>query len=102
MPLAAASFQHVRVHLHVELSPDALEARRSEWHAPAPKFTKGWLARYAALVTSANTGAVLGVPGVAAAVYTAAKPLNGTKKSTAPLGAAREEARQVAELAAGG
>ena len=88
--------------LDVEVDADVLESRRSEWHAPAPKFTKGWLARYAALVTSANTGAVLGVPGVAAAVYTAAKPLSGTKKTTAPLGAAREEARQVAELAAGG
>jgi len=88
--------------LDVEVDADALEARRSEWHAPAPKFTKGWLARYAALVTSANTGAVLGVPGVAAAVYAAAKPLNGKPMTTAPVGAAREEARQVAELAAGG
>ncbi|HEV7994550.1 MAG TPA: dihydroxy-acid dehydratase [Gemmatimonadaceae bacterium] len=87
--------------LDVEVDAVEFESRRSEWHAPAPKFTKGWLARYAALVTSANTGAVLGVPGVPAAVYSAAKPLNG-KKSTAPSSAPREEARQVAELAAGG
>jgi dihydroxy-acid dehydratase len=87
--------------LDVELSPDELESRRSEWHAPAPKFTKGWLARYAALVTSANTGAVLGIPGVPAAVY-ASHPSNGSSKSTAPGGATRDDARQEAVLAAGG
>ena len=91
--------------LDVEVDADEFESRRSEWHAPAPKFTKGWLARYAALVTSANTGAVLGVPGVPAAIYAAAKPLdgsNGKSKSTAPDGASRATARQEAVLAAGG
>ncbi|MES2179672.1 MAG: dihydroxy-acid dehydratase [Gemmatimonadota bacterium] len=48
--------------LDVELSPYELEARAREWTAPAPKFTRGWLARYAAMVTSAHTGAVLAVP----------------------------------------
>jgi dihydroxy-acid dehydratase len=88
--------------LDVEVDSAELEARRAEWHAPAPKFTKGWLARYAALVTSANTGAVLGVPGVPAAVYSAAKPLNAQSKTTAPGGAPRAAARQEAALAAGG
>jgi dihydroxy-acid dehydratase len=87
--------------LDVEVSADELESRRSEWHAPAPKFTKGWLARYAALVTSANTGAVLGVPGVPAAVYKANAAF-GSNGSTAPGGAPRETARQEAVLAAGG
>jgi dihydroxy-acid dehydratase len=87
--------------LDVEVAADVLESRRSEWHAPAPKFTKGWLARYAALVTSANTGAVLGVPGVAAAVYKANAAF-GSNGSTAPGGAPREDARQEAVLAAGG
>jgi len=36
-----------------------LEARRRAWKAPAPKIRGGWLARYARLVTSANTGAIL-------------------------------------------
>jgi dihydroxy-acid dehydratase len=36
-----------------------LERRRAEWAVPAPKVRVGWLARYARLVTSANTGAVL-------------------------------------------
>ncbi len=48
--------------LDVEVSEWELERRASEWQAPAPKFTRGWLARYAAMVTSAHTGAVLAVP----------------------------------------
>jgi len=45
------------IELHVE---DAeLEKRRANWTAPAPKYTKGWLARYTVLATSADTGAIL-------------------------------------------
>ncbi|MGD9496227.1 MAG: dihydroxy-acid dehydratase, partial [Armatimonadota bacterium] len=33
--------------------------RRERWVPPQPKITTGWLARYARLVTSANTGAVM-------------------------------------------
>ena len=50
--------------LDVIVSEYELEARALEWSAPAPKFTRGWLARYAAMVTSAHTGAVLMVPTV--------------------------------------
>ena len=46
-----------RVDLNV--SQDELERRRSAWKAPTPKITEGYLARYAALVTSAAQGAVL-------------------------------------------
>jgi dihydroxy-acid dehydratase len=52
--------------LHVELTPAELAARRRQWTPPAAKYTRGWLARYAAMVTSASTGAVLEVPGPAA------------------------------------
>jgi dihydroxy-acid dehydratase len=38
---------------------DALAARRAAWSAPAPRVTTGYLARYAAAVSSADTGAVL-------------------------------------------
>ena len=48
--------------LDVAVSRCELENRAREWSAPAPKFTRGWLARYAAMVTSAHTGAVLAVP----------------------------------------
>ena len=36
-----------------------LDRRRSEWSAPAPRVTSGYLCRYAAQVTSADKGAVL-------------------------------------------
>ncbi len=48
--------------LDVELSPDELAERRADWRAPAPKYRRGWLARYAALVTNASRGAVLEPP----------------------------------------
>jgi dihydroxy-acid dehydratase len=38
-----------------------LTERARAWKAPAPKYERGWLARYTALVTSASTGAVLDV-----------------------------------------
>jgi dihydroxy-acid dehydratase len=92
--------------LDVELSAVELEMRRTQWHPPAPKFTKGWLARYAQLVTSANTGAVLGVPAVPVATYQQPTPIPasraGNGKHTARDGASREDARQAAVLAAGG
>lgn len=45
--------------LELLVSGEELERRRAQWKAPAPKVTEGWLARYARLVSSANTGAVL-------------------------------------------
>jgi dihydroxy-acid dehydratase len=48
--------------LDVELTANDLTHRLDDWRAPVPKFTRGWLARYAAMVTSAHTGAVLEAP----------------------------------------
>jgi dihydroxy-acid dehydratase len=45
----------------LEIEAD-LESRRGDWRAPTPKYTRGWLARYAAMVTNASNGAVLTVP----------------------------------------
>jgi len=45
--------------LDVEVPAEELEARRAQWAPPAPRFTHGVFARYAALVTSASEGAVL-------------------------------------------
>jgi len=45
--------------LTVELSDSELAARRREFRAPAPKFPRGWLSRYARFVTNASNGAVL-------------------------------------------
>jgi dihydroxy-acid dehydratase len=39
-----------------------LEKRKAEWKRPAPKFKRGWLARYERLVTSPAQGAVLEPP----------------------------------------
>jgi len=36
-----------------------LEKRRAKWTPQKPKITTGWLARYAKLVSSAATGAIL-------------------------------------------
>jgi dihydroxy-acid dehydratase len=47
--------------LEVDLSLEELEKRKMMWVAPKPKFKNGWLARYASMVTSANTGAILGI-----------------------------------------
>jgi dihydroxy-acid dehydratase len=45
--------------LNVELSDEEIANRLKDWTAPSPKITKGYLGRYAKLVSSASTGAVL-------------------------------------------
>jgi len=45
--------------LNVKLSDEEIQARLAKWTQPEPKIKKGYLARYAKLVTSANTGAVV-------------------------------------------
>jgi dihydroxy-acid dehydratase len=45
--------------LELLVPEDTLAQRKAKWQAPAKRFTRGALARYAALVTSAATGAVL-------------------------------------------
>ena len=45
--------------LDVKLSDAELAARRAAWKAPALRVTKGYLARYAKMATSADTGGVL-------------------------------------------
>jgi dihydroxy-acid dehydratase len=39
-----------------------LSRRRAEWQGPVRRPLRGWLARYAAMVSSADSGAVLGAP----------------------------------------
>ncbi len=45
--------------IHAKVSEEAFEERRKNYTAPEPKVKSGWLARYAKLVSSANTGAVM-------------------------------------------
>jgi dihydroxy-acid dehydratase len=45
--------------LVLKISNEEMAARRQKWVQPEPKIKTGYLSRYARLVTSANTGAVL-------------------------------------------
>ncbi len=44
--------------LRVALSDDEIAARLADWSPPPPRYTRGVLAKYAALVSSASEGAV--------------------------------------------
>ena len=44
--------------LQVNVSEDELARRRAAWRAPAPRYTRGIMAKYAAQVSSASRGAV--------------------------------------------
>jgi dihydroxy-acid dehydratase len=45
--------------INVKLSEAELAGRRKAWKPPKPRITKGYLAKYATMATSADTGAVL-------------------------------------------
>lgn len=45
--------------LNVDISEEEINKRTAEWKAPKPKITGGYLGRYARMVSSASTGAVL-------------------------------------------
>ena len=45
--------------INVDITDEEMEARRKEWKPREPKVKTGYLAKYASLVTSANTGAIL-------------------------------------------
>ncbi|ART76098.1 dihydroxy-acid dehydratase [Sutcliffiella horikoshii] len=47
--------------IHLLVESEELEARKQDWKQPECKVKSGYLARYAALVTSANTGGILKV-----------------------------------------
>lgn len=48
--------------LNVDVTDEAMKERRNKWKAREPKITTGYLARYAAMVTSGNRGAILELP----------------------------------------
>ena len=47
--------------LNLRVSDEELAKRRAEWKPREPKVTTGYLARYAAMVTSGNRGAILDI-----------------------------------------
>ena len=48
--------------LEIKVSDEEMQARKAKWQPREPKVTTGSLARYAAMVTSGNRGAILEVP----------------------------------------
>jgi dihydroxy-acid dehydratase len=48
---------HQRI-LQLNIPEDEMRRRREAWHQPAPRYTRGVLAKYAAQVSSASLGAV--------------------------------------------
>ena len=48
--------------LNVLVSDEEMAARKAKWQPREPRVTTGYLARYAAMVTSGNRGAILEVP----------------------------------------
>jgi dihydroxy-acid dehydratase len=53
-------FDIARRRLDVELTDDEIAARLKEWQPPAPRYTRGVMAKYARTVSSASEGAVTG------------------------------------------
>ena len=48
--------------LEIKVSDEEMAKRKEKWQPREPKVTTGYLARYAAMVTSGNRGAILEVP----------------------------------------
>jgi len=44
--------------LQLDVSEQELAQRRARWRAPAPRYTRGVLAKFAQLVSSASKGAI--------------------------------------------
>ena len=52
------SIDMINCKITLDVSEDEINSRKAKWVCPEPKVKKGYLARYAKLVTSANTGAI--------------------------------------------
>ena len=48
--------------IHMDVPADTIAARLAAWAPPPPRHTRGVMAKYARLVSSASTGAVTGYP----------------------------------------
>ena len=59
---ASISINIPELKLEIKVSDEEMQARKAKWQPREPKVTTGYLARYAAMVTSGNRGAILEVP----------------------------------------
>jgi len=73
--------------LDLEVADDVLEQRRARWSPPAPRYTGGVMAKYAALVSSASRGAVTTGTRLARAL---ADPSDGPSAAPTPTAVTRE------------
>jgi dihydroxy-acid dehydratase len=48
--------------LNVEITDAEMQKRLAAWKAPKPRYTRGVMAKYALLVSSASLGAITSVP----------------------------------------
>ena len=56
------TFDVQRRRLDVALTAAELSRRRARWRQPQPRYTRGVMAKYAYLVSSASEGAVTQIP----------------------------------------
>ena len=56
------SINILELKLEIKVSDEEMQARKAKWQPREPKVTTGYLARYAAMVTSGNRGAILEIP----------------------------------------
>jgi dihydroxy-acid dehydratase len=68
--------------LDLNVAPGVLDERRNRWVAPAPRYTGGVMAKYAALVSSASDGAVTTGQRMTAALRESGAPATGTFAET--------------------
>ena len=47
-----------RQRIHLNISDEDIKSRLSSWKQPAPRYTRGVLAKYAKVVSSASVGAI--------------------------------------------
>jgi dihydroxy-acid dehydratase len=52
------TFDVTKRRLDVNLSDDEISGRLADWQQPSPRFSRGAMAKYAKLVSSASEGAV--------------------------------------------
>ncbi|MEO5939810.1 MAG: dihydroxy-acid dehydratase, partial [Candidatus Limnocylindrales bacterium] len=71
--------------LDLSVPADVLEQRRGGWSAPAPRYTRGVMAKYAALVSSASEGAVTTGRRMAAALDRSSVPDGAPAPDASPV-----------------
>jgi dihydroxy-acid dehydratase len=83
--------------LNLEVDDAVLAARRARWTPPAPRYTSGALAKYAALVSSASEGAITSGSRLRAALASRTAAPGTASASAATTGASNDAATSTAD-----